>query len=73
MPLAKEPARPFEIKILTPNPKALKILPSNFAEAAPVKAFRGVGEGGPPEYAHFPKMNPGKIRAPETKPTIFPT
>jgi hypothetical protein len=37
----------FGINILTSNPKALKILQTIFAMPAPVKAFKGWGEGVP--------------------------
>jgi hypothetical protein len=58
--------KPFEINILTLNPKALKILQNNSAEAAPVKTFRGVREGGTPGNVRFTKMNQLKKRASET-------
>ena len=38
----------FIFKILPSNSYALKILQTLFAKPAPVKAFRGVGEGGYP-------------------------
>jgi hypothetical protein len=60
--------KPFEIKILTPNPKALKILQSNFAEAAPVKALEGGGRGGTPANVRSTKMNQLK-KTREGKPT----
>jgi hypothetical protein len=36
----------------------LKILQAVFAEPPPVKAFRGVGEGGTLKNLGFPKMKP---------------
>ena len=48
----------FVIKILTSKYYWFKILQSIFANRAPVKAFRGGGEGGvPPECGFFPKRN----------------
>jgi hypothetical protein len=43
----------FASKILTSKPLGLKILQSIFAEPAPVKAFRGWGEGGYPLNPRF--------------------
>jgi len=45
----------FVVKILTPKPLGLKILQTVFAEPAPLKAFRGWGEGGYPDNHKFPK------------------
>jgi hypothetical protein len=45
----------FKVKIMTCNPYALKSLQTIFAAPAPVKAFRGMGEGG---YSSIPEISP---------------
>jgi hypothetical protein len=63
---------PFVLKILTSNPLALKILPAIFARPAPVKAFRGWGEGGyTPGSTGFPKLGNEKIARSAQDPTFF--
>ena len=44
--LPRKTIKSLRIKILTSNPFTLKILRTLFAKPVPVKAFRGVGEGG---------------------------
>jgi hypothetical protein len=46
----------FKVKILTSNSYALKILQTILAAPAPVKAFRGMGEGGYPSISRIPRQ-----------------
>jgi hypothetical protein len=62
----------FVIKILTSKSWRLKILQRIFAEPAPVKAFRGVGEGGTSLNPRFSRNEPraNRLRTASRK-TIF--
>jgi len=68
----KKARKLFEIKILTPNSYALKILQTIFAKPAPVKAFRGMGGRGYTSKRNvFPKRNPLKCWFQHAKRNIF--
>ena len=51
--MAPKACKSFKVKILTSNSYGLKILQTIFAAPAPVKAFRGMGGGGTPQFGEF--------------------
>ena len=57
--MVQKACKSFKVKILTSNPYALKILQTIFAAPAPVKAFRGWGEGGPPQFRNISRSESG--------------
>lgn len=71
-PILQKARKCFQLKILTSNSYRLKILQTIFADPAPVKAFRGVGEGGIPQFSPtFPKRERSNALSARLFSTIF--